>query len=441
MVTQKTPKSNPPKHPAVTLPSSDYKNSRNGQFEHLFDVLLENNPVAIAILDTNGLVTLCNPAFEKLFGYSVSELQGKPIDPLISNIDTYQENLEYTHRTAHGEAIRMSGYRWRRDGTPVYVEIQGAPITVAGQQTGMLTLYHDITAFKAAEETLHEMNLSFERIMNGIDADIYVSDIENHQILFANQHLLKSFGTDLVGKICYQYFRGLNAPCTHCTNSQLLDSYGAPNEPVVWEGWNPITHRWYKNSDCAIRWKDGRYVRLQIATDISELKKAQQNLTHIATHDALTGLPNRVLFFDRMEHAIAVANRNSTNLAVFFLDLDKFKSINDNFGHHIGDLVLQEVAQRMNICLRESDTLARISGDEFTFLFEQIAYPEIVRVAERVIQSLRPPFFFEGHTVQLSASVGISQFPKDGSDSDSIIQHADHAMYMVKNNGGNGFGF
>lgn len=303
-------------------------------------------------------------------------------------------------------------------------------------------LYHDMTIFKEAENVTKDLLQSFERIMNGIDADIYVSDMETYEILFMNQHMRTSFGEDLVGKCCYRVFRGLDEPCAHCTNSRLINSNGEPGkEPIIWEGQNPITQKWYQNSDCAIRWLDGRFVRLEVATDITEMKKAQQNLTHIATHDALTGLPNRLLFFDRLDHALKVAKRNDTNLAVFFLDLDKFKSINDRYGHHCGDLALQETAQRMKQCLRDCDTLARISGDEFTVLLEQMPRFEVAKVAERIIQTLRKPFLLDDQTVYMTISLGISLFPKDGSNADALMQYADHAMYGIKNKGGDGFGF
>lgn len=257
-----------------------------------------------------------------------------------------------------------------------------------------------------------------------------------------NQHMRTSFGEKLIGKSCYQVFRGLDEPCQHCTNSQLLDSAGEPVEkPIIWESQNPITRKWYQNSDCAIRWLDGRYVRLQIATDITEQKKAQETLSHIAMHDALTGLPNRVLFFDRLDQALRLARRNASTLAVFFIDLDKFKAVNDRFGHHCGDLVLQETARRMRACLRDCDTLARNSGDEFTVLLEQTPSSEVAAVAARIIQALREPMMLEGNSITLTVSVGISMYPKNGFDADSLVKHADSAMYLIKKNGGNGYGF
>jgi diguanylate cyclase (GGDEF)-like protein/PAS domain S-box-containing protein len=428
--------------PVSTLAPPHIKTYIDNQREQLFDALFENNPTAIAIHDLDGLIITCNPAFEKLFGYSLSEIQSKPLAALISNPHVYPEVKDNIQRSTHGEVIRTSGLRWRSDGKPVFVEIQGVPIKIGNQTTGVLMLYHDLTIFKDAEKNTQEIILSFERILNGIDSDIYVCDMKTYEILFVNQHMRTSFGENLVGKYCYQAFRGLDEPCNHCTNFQLLDSDGEPvHEPIVWEDQNPITLKWYQNSDCAIRWLDGRYVRLQIATDITEQKKAQEKLSHIAMHDALTGLPNRVLFFDRLEQALRFARRNTSNLAVFFIDLDKFKTINDQFGHHCGDLVLQETARRMRVCLRECDTLARNSGDEFTVLLEKMPDADVKTVAERIIQSMHNPMIIEGNSITLTVSMGISLYPKNGYDADSLVKHADSAMYLIKKNGGNGYGF
>jgi len=435
-------KKHQPVVPVPPLAPLHVKTFIDHQREQLFDALFENNPTAIAIHDLDGLVITCNPAFEKLFGYTISEIQGKPLIALISDPHVYPEIKDNIQRSTHGEEIRTSGLRWRSDGRPVFVEIQAVPIKVGNQTTGVLMLYHDLTIFKEAEKNTQEMVLSFERILNGIDSDIYVCDMQTYEILFMNQHMRTSFGEKLIGKSCFQVFRGLDEPCQHCTNSQLLDSAGEPvDEPIIWESQNPITRKWYQNSDCVIRWLDGRFVRLQIATDITEQKKAQETLSHIAMHDALTGLPNRVLFFDRLDQALRLARRSTSTLAVFFIDLDKFKTINDRYGHHCGDLVLQETARRMSACLRECDTLARNSGDEFTVLLEQMPSSEVAAVAERIVQAMQKPMLIEGNSITLTISVGVSLYPKNGYDADSLVKHADSAMYQIKKKGGNGYGF
>jgi diguanylate cyclase (GGDEF)-like protein/PAS domain S-box-containing protein len=420
----------------INLPENITKEHREG----IFAALMQNNPVAIVVIDLDGTVQTCNPAFEDLFGYSFSEMSGKHIDLFITIPDMYQEALEYTERVTHGEIVRITSRRWRRDGTPVDVESQGVPIFVAGKQRGVLTLYHDITHLTKAESLQREMYESFVRMMDSLDADIYVSDLNTHEIYFVNKHMKESFGNNLVGQICYKLFRNLDSPCEHCTNQILLNDKGEPNPTIVWEGFNPITRKWYKNSDCAIRWSENGYSRLQIATDITEIKNSEQRMLELATHDPLTGLPNRVLLQDRLNHALAHAKRSGSSLAVLFADLDRFKEINDNFGHHIGDKVLIEIARRMQRCIRENDTLARVSGDEFVFVLENIKpYNWMDDIANRIIKTVNQPIDFNHPPVQISVSLGMSFFPQDGYDEDSLLKRADAAMYEVKKMGGNGF--
>jgi diguanylate cyclase (GGDEF)-like protein len=161
-----------------------------------------------------------------------------------------------------------------------------------------------------------------------------------------------------------------------------------------------------------------------------------EQLHHKAHYDSLTGLPNRNLLFDRLRHAIKSAPRNGQNIALLFLDLDRFKVINDNLGHGVGDQLLKAVAQRLSSAGRDEDTVARLGGDEFVFLLEYIKQPErVARVADRVIQRLSSPFQLKEHTVHISTSIGISIYPDDGEDEETLLKNADISMYHAKEKG------
>lgn len=165
----------------------------------------------------------------------------------------------------------------------------------------------------------------------------------------------------------------------------------------------------------------------------SELAEANNRLLHQATHDALTGLPNRTLFFDRLEQAISHAGRTQHNLAVLFIDLNDFKQVNDTYGHSRGDILLCEVAKRITYCVRDSDTVARLSGDEFTVILEDIADPQDVEVVTaKIKQALAAPVDAENVTIHTSASIGTGLFPVHGRDVEALLKHADVAMYHVK---------
>lgn len=175
-----------------------------------------------------------------------------------------------------------------------------------------------------------------------------------------------------------------------------------------------------------------------VVRDISERKKTEQRIRHMAQHDALTGLPNRALFSDRLQRAIANAVRDQTSLALMFIDLDKFKPVNDTHGHAVGDLLLQEAAQRMLQCVRDSDTVARIGGDEFVVLLRgATGVPETLAVAEKIRSVLVRPFLLQAYSLQISCSIGIALFPEHGQDDITLAKNADLAMYQAKERGRN----
>jgi len=173
-----------------------------------------------------------------------------------------------------------------------------------------------------------------------------------------------------------------------------------------------------------------------------QLEQANAQLQHVATHDALTGLPNRLLLGDRLEQMIAQAERRERRFAVMMMDLDRFKSINDSLGHHSGDELLKEAARRLLSRLRRTDTLARLAGDEFVVVLNEIAsLRDAESVASSVLQDISRPIALSGLEVHVSASIGISVYPENGSDAETLLQHADAAMYHAKKNGRNGFQF
>jgi diguanylate cyclase (GGDEF)-like protein/PAS domain S-box-containing protein len=180
-----------------------------------------------------------------------------------------------------------------------------------------------------------------------------------------------------------------------------------------------------------------------VARDITERKMAEETINFQAYHDLLTNLPNRALLRDRLSLAITQAKREEEMLAVMFLDLDRFKNINDSLGHVIGDELLQQVSTRLKSCIREGDTLARFGGDEFTLLLPKIARgnEDVSKIAEKINEVLKEPFMIDNNELYVSASIGISIYPRDGTNMDSLIKHADIAMYHVKDSGKNNYRF
>lgn len=180
----------------------------------------------------------------------------------------------------------------------------------------------------------------------------------------------------------------------------------------------------------------GKRSRLALVRDITERIRAQEALEHQALHDALTGLPNRVLLRRQAERAIAIAQDADEPFALLMIDLDRFKQINDTLGHHHGDVVLQVVGRRLRHAMRDSDVTARLGGDEFAILLAGVTEAEATAVAGRLLESLSQPITLDGQTVDVGASIGVAVFPEHGRDYDELLRHADAAMYTVKHTGG-----
>lgn len=195
---------------------------------------------------------------------------------------------------------------------------------------------------------------------------------------------------------------------------------------------------------CAVKDRQGvieHYVA--VFSDITERKKQEEAITFQALHDALTGLPNRMVFLDRLEQMLIQARRfTSVTAAVMFLDLDRFKEVNDTLGHDAGDACLKEVARRLRQCVRASDTVARLGGDEFTILLPEAAAEADARaVGQKILDVMQLPMILENQEVVVTTSIGISLFPRDGRDGETLLKHADAAMYKVKSSGRAGMCF
>lgn len=203
------------------------------------------------------------------------------------------------------------------------------------------------------------------------------------------------------------------------------------------------THRWLDSHVAPLRDGSGNIIGLVgVTRDISDRKMTEQRLAHLAHHDALTGLPNRTLINDRLQQAVAKARRAQSHLALMFLDLDNFKPVNDNLGHDVGDELLKMVATRLLESVRASDTVARIGGDEFVVLLQEIEkHQDATVVAEKILAALRQSFEIAGNTIHISTSIGIASYPEHGGDEKLLLINADIAMYHAKKNGRNNFSF
>ncbi|MGA3135860.1 MAG: EAL domain-containing protein [Terracidiphilus sp.] len=242
---------------------------------------------------------------------------------------------------------------------------------------------------------------------------------------------------EAVGKTDADMFSAEHAGQAFADEQEIIRTGQAKIGMEEKETWPDGHESWALTTKVPLKDKSGQIIgTMGISHNITDRRQAELRVQYMALHDALTGLPNRVLLEDRLGQAIALASRNQKIVAVLMLDMDRFKNVNDSFGHYTGDRLLEAVSVRLQGCLRESDILARLGGDEFVIGIGMVpANRDIETVAQKVLATLDEPFQVEGHTLQISASIGISLYPADGENAEALLQYADAAMYEAKKKG------
>jgi len=405
------------------------------------DLIVVIDPDTSRYLDVNQ--TMCD-----FFAVSRKELLNKRFIDLSGQYQTMEQWRDFLKQLREQGRITTEDTGLRPNGQPFFIEIN-AHYARDAEQDSIVAIFRDISERKQAELALQQANQRVTAVLDGIDAAVYVADMETYEVLYENTKIKELFG-DVVGKKCWQSLQtGQSGPCSFCTNNKLLDADGKPVNTCTREFQSPETGLWFHCSDRAIPWDDGRYVHLQVATDISSrikdekaLKEAHQQLESLAYYDPLTKLANRRLFVDRLQHAFSRADRTNTKLAVCYLDLDGFKQINDTYGHESGDSLLIQVSDRLQSTLRGEDTVARWGGDEFALLIsEQHNEEECVSTLNRLLATLSAPYELEGHIFHVTVSIGVTIYPQDSGDPDTLLRHADQAMYVAKQRGRNRYYF
>jgi len=402
--------------------------------------ILDNVMFGVMFVRRRRIVSV-NRRCEELFGYDHGGMTGSSTAIVFPSRYEFEAagERQYPAMSAGGDFSEERHYR-RRDGSRFWALVSGCALDPLHPAEGSIWVYADITARKEAEEKLRLSATVLEHIADAV----MVVDIEG-VIVAVNPAFTQITGyaeADALGKH------------SSLTRSERHDPafYQAMQDELIASGfWRGELWRRRKNGEIYLEWLTLSAVRdtnaltthyVGVSRDITEVKQAQEKLDHLAHHDPLTALPNRLLFHDRLQHALLRTARSAEQLAILFIDLDRFKNVNDTLGHHIGDELLQQVAAQLAARLREGDTLARLGGDEFIVLLENVdGQYGATQVAEKLVGMFEQPFLVASHELFVTCSVGVSLYPDDAQDLNMLIRNADVAMYQAKARGRNGYRF
>ncbi len=419
------------------------------QETQLTEAVLDNVSGAFYLVAADGRILRWNAAFADAIGRSPAEIRAMRPADFISPGD--RDLVEATLRDVieRGREITIEAEIVDREGNVRPYLLSGRPIDLGGRRC-MIGVARDITLKRRTEQQMVRAKERLDLALTSSSLALWDWDLAANKVYF-NENWAVLLGEPPRESI---FSGGEVMQWSHPDDRQVLEvAIGNASKGVaesfdceyrvanaagewIWVHWRgKVTQR-----DGA-----GRAVRMTgTSTNISKRKRAEERAEYLATRDALTGLPNRVLLHDRLEQGVFNAARHHTGFAFMFIDLDRFKTINDSLGHHVGDELLKGVAERLSACVRASDTVARLGGDEFAVILENLRDDDdegAQQVAEKMIAAMAAPMTIENQPLNTSCSIGISLFPADGRDSATLMKNADVAMYYAKEKGRNNYQF
>jgi diguanylate cyclase (GGDEF)-like protein/PAS domain S-box-containing protein len=399
----------------------------------------------IVITDRSGTIIWANPSVSRLTGYSLNELIGQKTSLFRSGLHETAFYKELWDTIQAGKVWRGKVINRKKDGSLYHEEMTITPVLGSGDEIiNYIAIKEDVTAIHQANEALAASEERFRRLINTVHAHFYSLEYSadktlSRRYLSDNFDSLTGYPNDHFDRD-WTFWRSIlhpddlekyNQTRTRVTNGASIEiEYRIirSDGQVIWVSDNAQVHTE----------EDGHILVFATILDITERKETEEHIRFLATHDPLTELPNRILFREILEHSLQYAGRTEQKLGVFFLDVDDFKSVNDTYGHHIGDELLKSIAGRLTNNLRESDTVARISGDEFTLIMEQLnSREDAIHVAQKVVDFLSGKYQIREHSLNITISVGGAVFPDHGHDFETLLQRADAAMYQAKQAPGN----
>jgi diguanylate cyclase (GGDEF)-like protein/PAS domain S-box-containing protein len=427
--------------------------------EHtLLRTIIDALPHYIYVKDRSGHLTMANQSWLTARGFRLDQIRGKslydvfPAD-LARLLDAQEKPIVEKGESIidlpqHVNFTKPDGTAVERWSLTTKVPLRDSEGTIIG----VVGISRDITERKRIEDSLQESEQQLRAMFENADVGISVTGLDL-KFLRVNDKYCSIVGYTREEMLAMSV-TDINLPENVPALMHYRDSI-ARGEAVEQTREKQLLRKdgslvWVSMATSVVRAADGtpRYF-IAVIQDISEakraatlLKESEEQYRRLAHYDALTRLPNRSLFYDRLAHAIAQARRNVWTLAVLFIDVDRFKHVNDTFGHTAGDVLLKTVSERLAECVRSDDTVGRLSGDEFAIVLSRISAPEdAATVAQKIVDALNQPFQLEGAELFVTASIGITVYPNDSDDQDALIRNADVAMYRAKERGRNNYQF
>ena len=419
------------------------------QFEHQF--ILQAMEDAVIATDMDRHILWTNPAFTRLFGHAAEEVNGRPPSFLYGNADDYEEQgrLRYNADAPPDPRPYEMCYR-KKDGQTFWGEARGAPITNdQGDRIGYTVAIRDITRLK---QLIHDLHLEKEQWYVTLKSigDAVITTDEAGRVTCVNpiaedltgwsSDEARGVPFDRVFSIVNEYTR---TPADNPVERALREGtiVGLANHTLLIA--RDGRESSIEDSAAPIRDDDGQIRGCVIVfRDVTQKRKLERQIAWQADHDALTGLPNRHLFQDRVSRCISRAHRSGRPFALLYLDIDHFKHVNDRLGHPFGDRVLVELGQRLKNVVRETDTVARLGGDEFAVILENLPdRSEALDLGRRLMDEASVPFRIDESRVDLTVSIGVALYPEDGTDATLLVRNADIALFHVKDDGRNSIQF
>ena len=414
--------------------------------ERRFGAMLGNVQLISMMLDRQARITYCNDYLLHVTGWRRDEVVGRNwfelfIPPESQALkDVFLRLLDESPEAAHHENEILT-----RSGERRMIRWNNSVLrSAAGEVIGSASIGEDITEQQRAHQDLIKAEARYRATFDEAAVGITHTSLDG-RLLRVNLKYCEMLGyteAELAGRAVDLVTHPDDRALVAAQRTRLL--YAGEALPVEKRNLRKDgSVIWVSVSAALVRDADGAPDYLvAMVQDMTERRRAEAALQHQAYHDSLTGLPNRALFYDRLEQAVSYARRRDITVAALVVDLDRFKMVNDSLGHTVGDRLLQQVGQRLSTCVRSGDTVARIGGDEFGVLLADMARPQDAAiVGEKILEALAPAFDVEAHEVFLTASAGIAAFPCDGSDSVALIRNADAAMSRAKEHGRDNYQF